>query len=321
MKILALKNGDESYFDELALSYGSVFNTIKWTNIFDRHAQRYGIYDKNGYVIGGFTTYMEKRTCLSVYRNPPFTPEIGPFLKIEASNPVSVMDTWKRSLSLMAEFIEELPYSIILISFNKDIIDMQPFSWKKFKVTPKYTYVVDLSSPVETLWSNMSNERRKNITRGTRDNLSVRRVTDMELVRSLVLKTYSRQQKEVNEFYLNKILFDFAGDDNSFAFVTFRDDKAIACSFCIYDSKTAYYLLGGYDDDNKHHGGGTLSMWEAIRYARKKELLHFDFEGSMLPPVEKYFRGFGGKLTPYYTVSKAKLPLELLLKFYKRALF
>jgi len=30
----------------------------------------------------------------------------------------------------------------------------------------------------------------------------------------------------------------------------------------------------------------------------------FDFEGSMLPPVERYFRAFGARQTPYLRVSR-----------------
>jgi hypothetical protein len=44
----------------------------------------------------------------------------------------------------------------------------------------------------------------------------------------------------------------------------------------------------------------------------------FDFEGSMLPEVEKYFRGFGANLIPYYRVSKAKLAVDLALRFIKK---
>ena len=56
-------------------------------------------------------------------------------------------------------------------------------------------------------------------------------------------------------------------------------------------------------------------------YAKGKGLKAFDFEGSMLPEVEKFFRGFGGDLIPYYTINKAFLPVEMALKFMKRELF
>ena len=62
-------------------------------------------------------------------------------------------------------------------------------------------------------------------------------------------------------------------------------------------------------------------MIESIRHAKELGLKTFDFEGSVIPAIERYFRGFGGKLTPYYRVNKAWLPLEMALKLVKRQLF
>jgi hypothetical protein len=64
-----------------------------------------------------------------------------------------------------------------------------------------------------------------------------------------------------------------------------------------------------------------MAMWAAIKFAKDLGLRSFDFEGSISPDIEKYFRGFGGTLTPYYQINKAKLPLEFILKLYKREYF
>jgi lipid II:glycine glycyltransferase (peptidoglycan interpeptide bridge formation enzyme) len=167
----------------------------------------------------------------------------------------------------------------------------------------------------------MSNERRKNINKSLKDGLHVKKIDDYEVIKSLAMKTFLRQDMGINEFYLDKVLFEFANNKNSYAFGTFMNDKPIACTFCVYDKNTAYYLIGGYDNKNKHHGAGALSMWEAIKFAKKTGLKNYDFEGSMEQQIERYFRGFGGQITPYYRINKAKLPLEILLKFYKRELF
>ena len=54
-------------------------------------------------------------------------------------------------------------------------------------------------------------------------------------------------------------------------------------------------------------------MWEAIKFTKEElGLNQFDFEGSMIQPVEQFFRKFGGKLTPYYTVSWTKPSAKLL---------
>lgn len=62
-------------------------------------------------------------------------------------------------------------------------------------------------------------------------------------------------------------------------------------------------------------------MFEAIQHTQQLGLERFDFEGSVIPAIERYIRGFGGKLTPYFKVNKAWLPIELAMKFVNRNIF
>lgn len=321
MLIRKVTDNEKPEYDKLVKQYGTIFNSTDWLKMFGDKVRICGIYDKGDNLIGGFTIHEEKKFGLRIFRNPPFTSTIGPFLKIDAKNPVAVMGTWKEALSSMAEFIENLPRSVVSVCLNKNVVDTQPFTWKKFKVTPGYTYLLDLSKSIDDIWTEMSAERRNDLNKAIRDGLIVKQVENFEIVKSLVLKTFLRQKLTVKRYYLDKILFEFSSDANSFAFTTYKEDNPIAVSFCVCDKETAYYLLGGYDYERKHHGAGALATWEAVKYAQQLGLKYFDFEGSMVPQIERYFRGFGGQLTPYYRINKAKLPLEMLLKFFRRELF
>ena len=88
--------------------------------------------------------------------------------------------------------------------------------------------------------------------------------------------------------------------------IAYNENKAVAATFCVHDKKTAYYLFGGYDVLNKHHGAGVSTMWNCMMHAKREGLNIFDFEGSMIPEVEKYFREFGGELIRYYRVHCGK---------------
>lgn len=321
MRIEKINNNEANHYDELAHNYGTIFNTTNWLRIFNNSVQIYGIYDKGGHLIGGFHLYKEKKWGFTICWDAPFTPGCGPFLRVVAQNPVAIMDTWKRALTSMSEFIEDLHYSLFSFSLNKNILDAQPFIWLKNKVVPRYTYVLDLARSLDDIKKDMSVERRNDINKGIKDGLISQKTNDYQLVKSLIVKTFQRQNKKFNEFYLDKILFKFGNKENSFAFMSFKSDTPIAASLCVYDKDTAYYLLGGYDSENRHHGAGAISLWECIKYAKELGLKYFDFEGSMVPNIEKYFRGFGGKLTPYYRINKAKLPIEMILKLFKRELF
>ena len=53
---------------------------------------------------------------------------------------------------------------------------------------------------------------------------------------------------------------------------------------------------------------GAACMQAAISKAKELGLKLFDFEGSTIPAIERYFRGFGGELVQYLTVNRAWLP-------------
>jgi len=67
-------------------------------------------------------------------------------------------------------------------------------------------------------------------------------------------------------------------------------------------------MAGGGNPSLRNSGAHSLILWEAIRYVADYAET-FDFEGSMLPGVERFFREFGAIQTPYFTISKGKLSL------------
>jgi predicted acetyltransferase len=85
------------------------------------------------------------------------------------------------------------------------------------------------------------------------------------------------------------------------------DDRVHAVAYLVWDSASAYYLLSGADPALRSSGAQSLLLWEAIRRARDVTST-FDFEGSMLAPVERFFRDFGGRQTPYLHVSRVSRP-------------
>ena len=82
-----------------------------------------------------------------------------------------------------------------------------------------------------------------------------------------------------------------------------QDGEPLGAVWIAWDEKRAYYLLGGYDQSGKSNNAVALAMWRAIQFtANDLKLPEFDFEGSMIPAIERFFRKFGGTLTPTYTL-------------------
>jgi hypothetical protein len=82
-----------------------------------------------------------------------------------------------------------------------------------------------------------------------------------------------------------------------------KEGEPLGAVWIAWDEKRAYYLLGGYDHSAKSNNAVALAMWRAIQFtATDLKLPEFDFEGSAIPAVERFFRKFGGTLTPYHCI-------------------
>ena len=78
----------------------------------------------------------------------------------------------------------------------------------------------------------------------------------------------------------------------------FDNHSLVAAIFLLTDAKSVYYLSGVNDRNAKY--SMNLLLYRAICESinQKKS---FDFEGSMIPSIEQFFRGFGGTKKTYYS--------------------
>ncbi|PKP18952.1 MAG: hypothetical protein CVU05_12420 [Bacteroidetes bacterium HGW-Bacteroidetes-21] len=297
----------------------SIFLTSAWIGLFD-DLKFYKTVNKDNKALAFFYVRYFKKMFFPAYRTPLFTPYAGLWIDNPSKNKANYNSTEKKIITEISDFLASKT-ALISIAFSSGFTDFQPFIWKKFKVIPNYTYLIPLDQSIETISGAMTPERRNDIKKAEKDGITVNKTNDMNIVLSLVNNSLDRQNSNSYNDYIKKILFEFANPNHSFAFVAYHDGKPIATSFCIFDQEKTYYLLGGYDSSNKHSGAGASCIWNSILLSKEMGLKCFDFEGSMLKPIESYFRGFGGNLTPYFTVNKAPFLAEVLLKFFYRSTF
>jgi len=319
IKIKRIENFTEEYL-QLVEKHGSVFNQPAWIKLYDQ-LEVLGIYNPNNELIGAFNIYKAKKLNFTFIIVPPYSPSNALFFVNPAQN-TSNRNTFEKEIhQAIVDYFSGLNCSLFISAFPPQIKDMQTYFWSKYKVIPNYTYQLSLNTTEQQLFDNLTSEKRKSIRKAQKDNVEIKICNDYNLIKSLVLKTFDRKDKKVDVDFLDKILFNYANPSNSFGFVAYINNVPSACTFCVHDKKVSYYLFGGYDQSNKHHGAGPGCMWQSILHANQLGIQTFDFEGSMLPEVEKYFREFGGELVPYYTINKAKLLFEMGLKLKMRNRF
>lgn len=311
---------DAEAYQKMAQEHGSIFHDPNWLKIFQDGIQLYGIF-KHEEMVGCFYLYKTRMWGLSYLKKPMATPDNGLIIANEYEKRYKELSFKKQLHQSISEFLSKNSKSIINFTIPAGAEDLQPYLWNSFKTSPVYTYNLDLSEPKQKFKENCNPKLLSDIQKAKKDGIEIEKVKDFSVVKELVNNSFKRQNKQLPQKYLSGILEKFANDKNAFAFVAKKEDKAIATSFCIHDKATSFYILGGYDHENKHRGAGPATLMACINHSQDLRLSTFDFEGSMIPAIESYFRQFGGVLTPRFVVHRAPLLVEFALKLFKRSIY
>jgi hypothetical protein len=246
-----------------------------------------------------------RRLGLSTIGQPPFTQTLGPWLAPREGKYARQLETEKK---LLGELIEQLPeVDFFRQSLAPALTNWLPFYWAGFDATVRYTYRIEDLSDIERVKSEFQDHVRRGI-RKAEGVVEVDPDYPLEDLLQLNEQTYARQGvKSPDDPDLVRRL-DAAcaqrGARRIFGAVD-SGGRVHAALYVVWDDRTFYALINARDPELQTHGSNTLLYWEAIQLASQVSQV-FDFEGSMLEPIEHYFRGFGGRQTPYFSVSHAR---------------
>jgi lipid II:glycine glycyltransferase (peptidoglycan interpeptide bridge formation enzyme) len=237
--------------------------------------------------------------------------------------------SFNRELShAMANTIKDYCVTANIRMSPYEMTDVMSFIWAGFMTNVSYTHILDLKD-MNAVWNGMDLDCRNSIRKAMKDGIYIDIECDFNQILILVKKTFQRQNKKItpNSWVDKSIIYNREAETlsrcRSFVAKT-KDGVPIAVVYIIWDNKRGYYALSGYDHSNAHHGASSLALWTAIEYTRNElGLREFDFEGTMLQNLEPFFRQFGGKLTPYYSVSwiDRRLKPFLTLKWFMREMY
>ena len=268
--------------------------------------------EEQGRVIAALPFFIKQKGPFRYATMPTFVKWLGPYLLPEFRGKLP------KEHELLQVLIAQLPaFAAFKQNFYPTSTNWLPFYWQQFRQTTYYTYRL----------LQLRDLARVETGLGT----GIRR--DIRLARQQVRVVHDHP---LNEFYrVNMLSFARQGLPMPYALAQFqRLDAALAIAgsrqlffavdergrvhsvaYLIWDNTTAYFLLAGDDPALRASGAGVLLAWEAIRYASEVLGLDcFDFEGSMLPGVERIRVRFGAVQTPYFFIWKHNSRLFELLE-------
>ena len=182
-----------------------------------------------------------------------------------------------------------------------------PFYWHGFRQTTRYTYRFDELFDLNTVRKGFEQNTRYDIRKASRifhiEDCNV--IERFQKIKSLSMDAQGRKSSYSNSF-LKKL--DTACTEKNCRKIYIavdeqgRDQAAI---YLVYDMSMVYYLLGARNPEFRNSGANSLLIWKAIQFASLQNK-GFDFEGSMIETIERFFRSFGARQQPYFSISKTR---------------
>ncbi len=205
---------------------------------------------------------------------------------------------------------------------------LQQFDISQYDLLPKHagaiqsdkkktTYLLHTGKTFDEIKANFKSSLKRQLKKAE-SNLSIKEDDSFKNLYSIYLNSLSRQKsaeivpkKTVEQVWtlcktkgLGKIFI--AQDEHS---------NTHAAIWYVKDSNCGYYLLGGSATEYLGSGAMGFLLEHCIKQAIQEDKQYFDFEGSEVPGVARFFAGFGGTKIDYPILSAKTNPkLKALLK-------
>jgi hypothetical protein len=255
---------------------------------------------------------VKKRYGLTYLLMPPLTQALGPWLRPSEAKYAKKLGQEKK---ILTELIGKLPkFDLFRQNFSPKVTNWLPFYWADFRESTNYTYRIEDLADLDSIWKGFR-ENIKTDIRKARKVVSVRDDLAIEKFLSVYELTFQRQGREQPHSKELVLRLDEACSRRKARRILFAEDsrgRIHGVLYMVWDQDTAYYLMGGGDPELRNSGAGSLLVWEAIQFAAKVTRA-FDFEGSMIESIERFFRAFGAKQVPYFHVTKMSRRMNALM--------
>lgn len=261
--------------------------------------------EDGGRIVGAMPYALKRRAIFTIISQPMLTPALGPWIRAREAKYATLIGYQKDTMEALIDGLPRFDYFVQ--NWTPEVINWQPFYWRGFKQTMYFTYILDDLSDLDTVWAGMQSNRKSDFRKATaRYGLRLRRSPDLGDFLALNRMVFHR--KNITVPYSEALVehIDSACASRHCRRILIAEDsegRAVGGLYLVWDRRKAYYLMGGSDPNTLRTGVMSFLVWEAIKLASEVTKA-FDFEGSMLENVERFFRGFGARQIPYNNVTK-----------------
>ena len=201
---------------------------------------------------------------------------------------------------LVQKFMKAIPkkFKKISIQFNSG----NPISGKG--VTKKVNYILPLDRGYEELFSEFKRSRRRRVRQSNNERLYIKDISFFTFY-EIVDKYYKFIKSSKDDYSRLKKLVDFLLKKSMCNLIGVFDSKEniVGATIQLFDKNRITYLFGISTPEGKKIQSITFVINNCIKNNSDSKLI-FDFEGSMIIGVAKFFKSFGSLDEGYYAYQK-----------------
>lgn len=266
--------------------------------------------EKGGQVVAAMPYFVQSKSGFKLITMPPLTQTMGIWIKYQP-NMTTQTARIKYENDLINNIVDQLPeFDYYKQNFHYSFSNWLPFHWKGFEQTTRYTYLIDDLGSVDELFNKLKGSVRTDIRKAEKEFKFIES-EDIDQFYQINELVFSKTYKKMSyDFDLVKRLDSAAAKRGKRKIMLAVNDAGEVCSgvYIVWDDDCVYYIMSGSDPKFGNTGAASMLLWEAVKFASTFAKT-FDFEGSMMEPLEKFFRSFGAVQKPYFRISKVNSKL------------
>lgn len=287
---------------------GTLFNTTEWYRILEEvTGQRWEITGcaKNGNLVGGCISHVTNRAGFNLLLPPLLTSYPGIILLPSESE--RVCDSTEERLKRVSLLERDLAgrYALAWMVHHEEMSELRPFVWNGWETIPRYTYLLNLSSP-EELMAGLKPSLRNKVRKGEKHGFVLRRLNDLSSVASFYSSSYERHggSPPVSSDTLTRWFSRLSAEGMAMCFsIEDAEGRPHAFRIVLLDGRNACDWVAGSDPSLFSEGGTPFLLWKVI-----EELTGsfdtYNLMGANTPTIASFKASFGGDLRIYWETRR-----------------
>lgn len=227
---------------------------------------------------------------------PFFTQQLGMFYKEREDSKIVV------------DFIKAIPKNIRFIDIHLNY--RNEFEHTDIKLRKRKNFVLDINKPYEKIFKSYDNHCQRNVKKSRKFNHRIKSVEPKDIIKFYKKHKGAETKNVSDEDYvmLEKLCAEAAKCNKIIACGVYDDNnELLAGGLFLSDTQRIIYLLGTASPKGKE----ARAMYALIDFMISQHCnnpITFDFEGSEIAGIARFFKGFGAEKENYFKLRLNRLP-------------